>query len=80
MEINNLLSPDKSGLERPGLAELISAFQDMITDYPLCAIESDVADMDSVNHNVSVLKFAVEELLKNGKIDFEKSAVSPICK
>lgn len=36
--------------------QMIEALKDTITDYPLCAIESDYADMDCVHHNVEALK------------------------
>ena len=36
--------------------QMIEALKDTITDYPLCAIESDYADMDCVHQNVEALK------------------------
>lgn len=36
--------------------QMIEALKDTITDYPLCATESDVADMECVNDNVVMLK------------------------
>lgn len=80
MNLNSFFSPEGGDIGRLGLSEIISAFQDIITDYPLCAIESDVADMDMVHHNVSILNFVVNELKEKGKIDFEDSSFSSICK
>lgn len=53
--------------------QMIEALKDTITDYPLCAIESDVADMDCVNDNVNQLNallHSLEIIIKT----------SPICK
>lgn len=36
-------------------SDLLEVLRDIIVDYPLCASESEVADMETVNHNVKVL-------------------------
>lgn len=36
--------------------EILQVLMDVITDYPLCASESEVADMEQVQQNVAVLR------------------------
>lgn len=36
--------------------EVLDVLMDVITDYPLCASESDMADMELVHRNVEVLR------------------------
>ena len=53
--------------------DMLDVLMDVITDYPLCASESDVADMDTVHKNVDALRSLHLALLL-------QSSVSPICK
>lgn len=53
LDAQHLTEVDFSGVKVDG--DLLEVLRDIIVDYPLCASESAVADMESVNRNVRVL-------------------------
>lgn len=61
------------------LSEVMACIKDVIIDYPLCAIESDDADMDQVHYNISILsRFYFS--MTSGSSTKESNPISPICK
>lgn len=53
LDAQHLTEVDFSGVKVDG--DLLEVLRDIIVDYPLCASESEVADMESVTRNVRVL-------------------------
>lgn len=54
LDAQTLSEVDFSGVSVDG--DLLEVLRDIIVDYPLCASESSVADMESVDRNVRVLR------------------------
>lgn len=62
LDAQHLTEVDFSGVKVDG--DLLEVLRDIIVDYPLCASESAVADMESVNRNVRVLN-SLYAILRN---------------